>query len=465
LTGIRSQFCLFGLPKKFDELLNMRLSLQQLEIIFTVLSLIHYISDWLPLILSGGASEGDGFSFSSINLAANVALYLLTYLIATFFLVLRWKKAIFFMSKDRIIWVMVAFTLISITWSVSPSRTLKSCIGLIGTTLFGVYFGTRYSIKEQIKLLAYAYGLILFFSILFIVGLPRYGVEHGVHAGAIRGMFTHKNIFGQALVLGITIFLIASDVVPRRKWIPRMGFGLAIVLLPLAKSTTSLINTTVLLIALFTYKTLRLRYQAMIPGLLMIFTLGMSVYFFYTEYSEEMFRAIGKDPSLTGRADLWFWVGEMIEKRPWLGYGFKAFWNGLDGPSAYIIRAARWDVPYAHNGVLDLLLDIGYVGLLLYAMGFVIMLVRSIRLARISSGLDGLWPLTYLTYTFLSNLSEGGLLGQNNFFWVIYTSLAISSITIPNHKSLYSGSTESALMINQATASHSRLNSEIEKVN
>ncbi len=443
----------------------MRLYLKDIETTFTVLSLIHYIADWLPLILSGGASEGDGFSFSSINLAANVALYLLTYIIAIFFLILRWKKAIFFMSKDRIIWVMVAFSLISMTWSVSPSRTLKSCIGLIGTTLFGVYFGSRYSIKDQIKLLACAYGIILFFSVIFIVALPRYGVEHGVHAGAIRGIFTHKNIFGQALVLGITIFLIASDIVPRRKWIPRMGFGLAIVLLPLAKSTTSLINTTLLLSALFTYKTLRLRYQAMIPALLMIFTLGMSVYFLYTEYSEEMFRAVGKDPSLTGRADLWFWVGEMIEKRPWLGYGFKAFWNGLDGPSAYIIRAARWDVPYAHNGVLDLLLDIGYLGLLLYVMGFLIMLVRSIHLARITSGLDGLWPLTYLTYTFLSNLSEGGLLGQNNFFWVIYTSLAISSITIPNHRLLNSKETESALTINQATASHSRLNSEIQKVN
>ncbi|MGB3190019.1 MAG: O-antigen ligase [Limnoraphis sp.] len=441
----------------------MRLYLKHIETTFTVLSLIHYIADWLPLILSGGASEGDGFSFSSINLAANVALYLLTYLIAIFFLVLRWKKAIFFISKDRIIWVMIAFTLISITWSVSPSRTLKSCIGLIGTTLFGVYFGSRYSLKEQIKLLACAYGLILFFSILFIVGLPRYGVEHGVHAGAFRGIFTHKNIFGRALVLGITIFLIAADVVPRRKWIPRMGFGLAIVLLPLVKSTSSIINTTILLTALFSYKTFRLRYRAMIPAFLMIVTLGMSVYFLYTEYSEEMFQAIGKDPSLTGRADIWFWVGEMIEKRPLLGYGFKAFWNGLDGPSAYIIRAARWDVPYSHNGVLDLLLDIGYVGLLLYIMGFVIMLVRSIRLARITSGLDGLWPLTYLTYIFLSNLSEGGLLGQNNLFWVLYTSLAISSITIPNHKLLDSGATEPALTLNQSMLSHSRLNSEIQK--
>jgi O-antigen ligase len=342
---------------------------------------------------------------------------------------------------------------------------LKSCIGLIGTTLFGVYFGSRYTIKEQVKLLACAYGLVLFFSILFIVGLPRYGVEHGVHAGAFRGIFTHKNIFGRALVLGISIFLIAADVVPRRKWIPRLGFGLAIVLLPLVKSTSSIINTTILLSALFSYKTFRLRYQAMIPAFLMIVTLGMSVYFIYTEYSEEMFQAIGKDPSLTGRADIWFWVGEMIEKRPLLGYGFKAFWNGLDGPSAYIIRAARWDVPYSHNGVLDLLLDIGYVGLLLYVMGFVIMLVRSIRLARITSGLDGLWPLTYLTYIFLSNLSEGGLLGQNNLFWVLYTSLAISSITIPNHRLLNSKATESALTINQATASHSRLNSEIQKVN
>ncbi|MGL5080090.1 MAG: O-antigen ligase family protein [Microcoleaceae cyanobacterium] len=405
--------------------------LKRVELTFVVLSLIHYIADWLPLILSGGASEGDGFSFSSINLSANVFIYLLTYLGSVFFLCLRWKKSIYFISRDKVIWPMVLLTIISTTWSVNPSETLRSCIGLVGTTLFGFYFGTRYSPKEQIKLLAYAYGLILIFSILFIVALPRYGVEHGVHAGAVRGIFTHKNIFGRSLVLGAVIFLMSADITPSKKWISRILFGLVLVLLPMAKSTTSIINTTVLLFALSTYRTFRLRYLMMIPLFLMIVTVGIGSYFFYTENSAALFNAIGKDPSLTGRADLWMWVGEMIEKRPWLGYGFKAFWNGLDGPSEYVIRAARWDVPYSHNGMLDLLLDLGFLGLLIYTIGFGVLLCQSLYLARTSSGLDGLWPLTYLTYIFMSNLSEGGLLGQNNFFWVLYTSVAISSIQMP----------------------------------
>ncbi|WP_049558612.1 O-antigen ligase family protein, partial [Limnoraphis robusta] len=76
----------------------------------------------------------------------------------------------------------------------------------------------------------------------------------------------------------------------------------------------------------------------------------------------ELLGLIGKDPSLTGRTDLWAWAREMIDKRPWLGYGYTAFWQGLDGGSAYIIRAARWPVPYSHNGILDLWLDIGLLG-------------------------------------------------------------------------------------------------------
>ncbi|NJK36301.1 MAG: O-antigen ligase family protein [Chloroflexia bacterium] len=405
--------------------------LKRIEVTFIVLSLIHYISGWLPLILSGGASEGDGFNFSSINLTINVFLYFLTYLFATFFLLLRWKKTIYFVARERIISAMIILTILSITWSVNPSETLRSCIGLVGTTIFGFYFGTRYSLKEQIKLLAYAYGLIILFSIFFIVLLPRYGVEHGVHAGAFRGIFTHKNVFGRSLVLGSIVFLVASDITPSKKWILRIFFGLTLVLLPTARSTSSLINATILLFALLAYRTFRLRYLVMTPVFLFFVTVGVGSYFFYLENSEALFNAIGKDPSLTGRADLWIWVGEMIEKRPWLGYGFTAFWNGLDGPSAYVIRAARWDVPYSHNGILDLLLDLGFLGLIVYGIGFTVILLYSLYLARTSAGLDGLWPLTYLTYTFMTNLSEGGLLGQNNFFWVLYTAVATSYIRAP----------------------------------
>ncbi len=401
---------------------------------FTVLALIQYSADWMPLILSGGVSEGDGVDINSFNFTLNVLTFLLTYMISGFLLLLRWKKTIYFLSKDRIIALLVGIAIASFFWSFSPSSTLRSCIGLIGTTLFGVYLGTRYTIRDQVKLLGLAYGLIIIFSILFAVGLPRYGIMGGVHAGSWRGIFTHKNFFGRALAFSGVLFAICGNINTQKKWLPWFGIVMIMGLLVLARSTTSIINFVILLASLYSYRVLRLKYLLMVPAFLGILTVSSVVVDWYNQNATAILGTFGKDPSLTGRTDLWAWVWEMIEKRPWLGYGYKAFWNGLDGPSAYIVRAARWPVPYSHNGLLDLWLDVGFLGVAAYIFGFGLNLLRALWWARFSIGFDGLWPLVYLTYTVLSNLTEGGIMAQNGIFWVLYTALSISLVLPPERQ-------------------------------
>ncbi len=398
------------------------------EIAFTVVALIHYSTGWLKLIISGGASEGDGVDLLAFNYKPDELIFLLTYFVSFCLLLLRWKKLIYVLRKDQIIAVLVIIAIASTMWSVYPSDTLRrSCTGFAGTTLFGFYIGTRYTLRDQVKLLGWSYGLILIFSIIYSVALPRYGIEHGVHAGAWRGIFVQKNLFGRGMIFSGFIFILMKSVMPPKKqWILSIGLGLSVILLLLSRSTSSLINFVVLLFALTLYRILRLRYILLFPAFFTVVTMGSIVFHLYTTYAEQLLGLIGKDPSLTGRTEIWEFVWEMIEKRPLLGYGFTAFWNGLDGPSAYVIRAARWDVPYAHNGLLDLWLELGLLGVSVYFVGFSLCLLRSIRWARISVGLDGLWPLMGLTYIVMCNLTEGPLLGAKNIFWVLYTMLVIS---------------------------------------
>ena len=63
-----------------------------------------------------------------------------------------------------------------------------------------------------------------------------------------------------------------------------------------------------------------------------------------------------------GRTDIWVLVMRSIAKRPLLGYGYYAFWQGLKGESGNIIVAAHWVFGYAHNGVLEIWLQLGLVG-------------------------------------------------------------------------------------------------------
>lgn len=400
--------------------------ISKLEIVFTILAITHYTADWFVLIASGGASEGDGSVYPG-NLGTNTALYFLTYLGAIFFLILRWKKSLYFISKDRIIITIVGIAVASITWSEEPSYTIRTVIALIGTTLFGIYLGSRYSIQEQVRMLGWTYLFILVLSLLFIGGLPKYGIMGGVHSGAFRGIFTHKNIFGRFLALSMIIFLMFRTVLPKNKaWIAQLCIGLVLILLPAVRSTTSMINTGILLIALLAYQTFRFRYILMVPAFLSLVTLSSVLYTLYTEYSSLVFSSLGKDASLTGRTDLWIYAWDMIEKRFWLGYGWGAFWRGLDSPAGYIIRMAKWAVPNSHNGWIDLWLELGFVGVFAYAAGLIINFIRSLWLARYSTYLSGLWPLVYLTYTLISTYTETGLVARNSIFWVLYIAISIA---------------------------------------
>ena len=75
-----------------------------------------------------------------------------------------------------------------------------------------------------------------------------------------------------------------------------------------------------------------------------------------------LFSFLDKDPTLTGRTDLWPYVIDSIYERPVLGWGFAAFWVQSNPAAMGISDTVGWYVTEAHNGMLQLLLDIGVVG-------------------------------------------------------------------------------------------------------
>ena len=79
-----------------------------------------------------------------------------------------------------------------------------------------------------------------------------------------------------------------------------------------------------------------------------------------------VFSLLGREPNLTGRTDFWPYLQQAIADRPWLGYGYNAFFRSgvaLDYLQDYIVGAGGWTPYHAHNSFLQILLDSGYVGL------------------------------------------------------------------------------------------------------
>ncbi|MBG1269807.1 O-antigen ligase family protein [Nostoc sp. WHI] len=398
----------------------MKKFLISLEQTFTVVSLMVYSGTPLDALMTNGftVKEGDRILFR--------LFFTFTYIVSLALLTLRWKKATYVLSRDNFIWSLIGICALSSFWSLDSDITTRRVIGLVGTTIFGIYLASRYTLKEQLKLCLLMLGISAVMCFVFALIMPQYGISGG-ESGAWRGIYPTKNVLGKRFFLSGAICLFLAITTRENRWASWLLYVTSGVLILLSKSTTSLGNFIIITAAcLMYYRVLRLKYKVMIPVLTFIGTLGVAFYVWFVNAADTVLGAVGKDATLTGRTDLWPIVIEMIAKKPWLGYGYGAFWE-KSSESSLIVQVVQWNAPNAHNGFLDLWLGLGLLGLLVFLIGFIVNFLRAIYLIRLDETYVNLWLLIYLTFIIFSNLTETTLVDQNSIEWILYISAVFSS--------------------------------------
>jgi exopolysaccharide production protein ExoQ len=392
---------------------------------FTILSLIIYSGGFLSLIKSGGASQGEADFISETDSSLALIVFQLIYFITFILLVLRWRKVLYILQRDKFIWILVGFSTASTLWSLDPRMTFVRCVALIGTSLFGLYLATRYSLEGQLQMLGWTFGTVIVLSLISVFLLPKYGVMAATHAGAWRGIYNHKNVLGKMMVLSSLIFLLQTNMNQKRAltWI---GLSLSMMLLLLAKSSAAIMSFSVLVVVFMVVKTLRWRYELMVPTLLAVLMSGAGILMFLTDHVDTLFKLVGKDPTLTGRTDFWVLVLNNIWKHPWWGYGYGAFWQESNSDAALIRYAVGWSVPNAHNGLLDLWLDLGILGVIILLIGVLGTVIQAYILLRRTKKAIYIFPFLFVADIVLSNLTETTLMVRNDVFWVVYVAIALS---------------------------------------
>jgi exopolysaccharide production protein ExoQ len=389
-----------------------------LEQAFSVMTLVVYSGGLLTLLTSGGAGEADvevTYDTSFIRI-----FYFAIYLVTIFLLTLRWRNVVNTIKRDKYIWMLVVLPLISMCWSFDRSATMKDSVTIVGSSLFGLYLATRYTIAEQLQIIAIAAQISIVSSTLFAVFLPSYGVMTDLHAGAWRGIHTHKNGLGQMVGLSTLVFIIQIIDDKKRSYLAAIGLVFSVTLLVLSKSTASITNTLLVLPFFGLLHLARWRYQLMIPTLFGVTTFALVSSLWIKENLEILASSVGKNTTLTGRTSVWEFVWDMILKHPWLGYGYGGFWRGFEGEAAYVWRATQWTPTHPHNGLLGIWLDLGLLGVSIYSIGFCRYFWRALVYTRSSRKMEGLWPMIYLVYLVLLNLTETHLFMPNSIAWVLY---------------------------------------------
>jgi len=193
-----------------------------------------------------------------------------------------------------------------------------------------------------------------------------------------------------------------------------VSFALYAVLLLHSDSVTPLIALFggLLIVESYKFATFKLRlpvyaFFVAVSGALLV---GVA---FVISNSDSVMAVVGRSSNLTGRTEIWSLVFSFIPERAILGYGHAGFWLGASPESFVINRIMRGWVMYSHNGYLEMLLNLGIVGLTLTLIFLAVGMKRAINFSRNSHTSAALWPMAFLFYFILHNLGECTIMIQD----------------------------------------------------
>jgi exopolysaccharide production protein ExoQ len=395
---------------------------------------LNFVTAWLVCIVLLVFSSNVGFSFErgSMNTAAGSeaeglvsavgsqdALVmriqtLSVYAICVFLcLSLLWSITTEF-RRDKLISLILAWAILSTVWSQNPTISLQDGLFLAMNIALAFYLLERFSCDGILRLLVWVGAAAALASLLVVIVLPQYGLmnrgQYGL--GAWEGIYGHKNICGEAMgLLLMPIFF--AKIRSRYALLFRIFYVVLISIIIVMSRTVGayiICGSSVLLIVVMKLLAKMRRADAFALSVLLIAAaLGGAIV--AVDFAPDVLSLLGKDPTLTGRTTIWGAVMMSILKKPLIGYGFKAFWHGLNGESANTILTTKWTgLSYSENGVLDLWLDLGGIGVALYVCVFLRAVKDATYCLRRNASPFVMWCTLMLFTVVISNVEGGAML-------------------------------------------------------
>jgi O-antigen ligase len=313
-----------------------------------------------------------------------------------------------------LIWLFVclALAVASTAWSVKPGfaliRSMQQTMLITSIALTPMLAPARSADMMRMLFVCCAVGVVLN---LLIGGRT---IATGQGDIGYSGFMSSKNNLGQ--FAGVAFLLAAHEAIQRG---PRRALGLIIAVLStvlLVQSESKTSTALAFLSPALAGMMLILKKHARISALTAVSILMFLCVYFKSDLAWNVFH----DTTFTGRTHIWEFVGSEIDRRPLLGWGFLSFW--LTGPdSAALVDGSGWvaKMPHAHNGYLDMALQLGYVGFACLIMLISTTILAIERFAKRDPARA--WLLLSMTiFIMFNNHLESSWMHSGDFLWVVF---------------------------------------------
>jgi len=307
---------------------------------------------------------------------------------------------------------------LSVLWSIEPGVTIRRVYRFVTVIMvcgaFAVQGWHRCRYQNVARTLL---TVIMIASLIFALAAPQYAIQAQIVSelkGAWRGITDGKNTLGPLSSDTAILWLHAWLSKESKPVIAAAGLMLSLFILVKTRSDDSILATAFglpfMLLLLRPAGSLR-RYMKYIVGLFAI-TIGT--------YALAVLNLIpgsvtllspisvltGKSLTFSNRTAIWAVLEMHIRLHPWFGTGYGAYWYDTpDSPSQEMVRYIYFYPTEGHNGYLDVINDMGYVGFGLLIAYFANYIRQSLYLMRRDKCQAGLY-LTLIFTAFLSDLSE-----------------------------------------------------------
>jgi exopolysaccharide production protein ExoQ len=293
---------------------------------------------------------------------------------AMVYIVLRLPQLGEIMAPRAFILIIPLFAMVSILWSQSPVDTLKYSIEFALTVGVALLMSASPYPKAVLWGIFFAFAIYMPSAIIF--GQAVSVGDNG--STAFSGLTQSKNLLGDMAASGLLVSLacFVASIEDRRPFRALLALAVAaieIYLVLAARSAGALLGLGPAVLAFIFFLAMRpagLTMRLITTVFASLASALMAVAYGSTFVSDSM-ALFDKDPTLTGRTYLWQRATDFIADKPVLGTGFNAFWvqgnPDAEGLWQFAGIATRTGFSF-HNTLIELLVNVGWLGVILFAL-------------------------------------------------------------------------------------------------
>lgn len=334
----------------------------------------------------------------------------------------------FFLIKNSWVWLYFVFGVISFFWSEYPFVSFKRWNKALGTLVMALVIMTEERPYDAIGIIIRRLSFIFLpLSIVFVKYYPHLGRQYHMYSGTqmFTGVATQKNGLGEiCLIVGIYFFWsILASRMNKFDSVKRSPYPVYLIILPcwawlfyIVDSVTSLVC---FFIAIGIFLVARMPAVAQQPKSLikicLLFIAFIGIFEFVFDMKDTAIAALGRRPDLTTRVPMWEDMMSMVED-PIVGYGYESFWLG---PRLQYMRE-KWGMEHqAHNGYLEMYLNMGIIGII-FILGWIVSGLRKVHRQLDIDPPIGVLGFCLIVVIAIYNWTEATFFGYNNLWLLLF---------------------------------------------